>query len=81
VIGQHQQPYLPLQLQSLIEVMQDIGEAHGNKTPGQVALNWTIAKGVLPIPGAKNARQAEENIGALGWSLTEAEVARLDATA
>lgn len=70
-----------VRLQSLIEVMRDIGEAHGNKTPGQVALNWTIDKGALPIPGAKNARQAEENIGALGWSLTGAEVASLDATA
>jgi aryl-alcohol dehydrogenase-like predicted oxidoreductase len=68
-------------LQSLIGLMQDIGEAHGNKTPGQVALNWTIAKGAIPIPGAKNARQAKENIGALGWSLTEAEVASLDAAA
>ena len=70
-----------IRLQSLIGLMQDIGEAHGNKTPGQVALNWTIVKGALPIPGAKNARQAEENIGALGWSLTEAEVASLDAAA
>jgi len=68
-------------LQSLIGLMQDIGEAHGNKTPGQVALNWTIAKGAIPIPGAKNARQAKDNIGALGWSLTEAEVASLDAAA
>ena len=70
-----------IRLQSLIGLMQDIGEAHGNKTPGQVALNWTIVKGALPIPGAKNARQAEENIGALGWSLTDAEVATLDAAA
>lgn len=68
-----------IRLQSLIGLMQDLGEAHGNKTPGQVALNWTIAKGAIPIPGAKNARQAKENIGALGWSLTEAEVASLDA--
>jgi aryl-alcohol dehydrogenase-like predicted oxidoreductase len=70
-----------LQLQPLIRLMQEIGEGHGGKTVGQVALNWTIAKGALPIPGAKNARQAEENIGALGWSLTEEEVAGLDAAA
>ena len=43
-----------------------------------MALNWVICKGALPIPGAKNADQALENAGALGWRLTEEEVARLD---
>ena len=40
---------------------------------GQVALNWLIAKGAVPIPGAKNPEQAEENAGALGWSLADEE--------
>ena len=59
----------------------EIGEAHGGKTPAQVALNWLICKGAVPIPGAKNARQAEQNAGALGWRLTEDEVKRLDGQA
>ncbi len=62
----------------LIGLLQEIGRAHGGKTPGQVALNWVICKGALPIPGAKNAQQAQGNAGALGWRLTEAEVAALD---
>lgn len=66
-------------LQPLLELLGDIGEAHGGKTLAQVAINWTVAKGVLPIPGAKNRRQAEENAGAVGWRLGEEEVARLDA--
>jgi aryl-alcohol dehydrogenase-like predicted oxidoreductase len=70
-----------IRLQPLIGLMREIGEGHGGKTIGQVALNWTIAKGALPIPGAKNARQAEENIGALGWSLSRNEIAGLDAAA
>lgn len=65
-------------IQPLLEEMQRIGTSHGNRTPAQVALNWCIAKGTLPIPGAKNERQAKENAGALEWSLTEAELARLD---
>jgi len=65
--------------QSLVGLLREIGQAYGGKTPAQVALNWTICKGALPIPGAKNARQAEQNAGALGWRLTEAEVAALDA--
>ena len=36
-------------------------------------------KGALPIPGAKNAAQVAEAAGALGWRLSEAEVAELDA--
>ena len=35
-------------------------------------------KGALPIPGAKTTRQAEENIGALGWGLCPEDVAALD---
>jgi len=51
------------------------------KTPSQVALNWCMAKGTIPIPGAKNPRQAQENIGALGWSLNPGEVDELDRAA
>lgn len=65
-------------LTSLLDTLAEIGRAHGGKTPAQVAINWTITKGTLPIPGAKNRRQAAENFGALGWTLTDAEVARLD---
>jgi aryl-alcohol dehydrogenase-like predicted oxidoreductase len=64
----------------LLELLREIGQGHGGKTPAQVALNWVITKGALPIPGAKNAHQAEENAGATGWRLTEEEVAALDAT-
>lgn len=66
-------------IQPLLGLLREIGQAHGDKTPNQVALNWLICKGAVPIPGAKNARQAEQNAGALGWRLTAAEVAALDA--
>ncbi len=65
-------------VQALIELMREIGTAHGGKTPAQVALNWTICKGTLPIPGARNANQAEQNAGAIGWRLSAEEIARLD---
>ncbi|MEP0805993.1 MAG: aldo/keto reductase [Chloroflexota bacterium] len=65
-------------IEPLLKLMTTIGQDHGGKTNAQVALNWLICKGALPIPGAKNVRQAQENIGALGWRLTEAEVASLD---
>jgi len=65
-------------VQPLIALMREIGQAHGGKTPSQVALNWVMCKGALPIPGAKNVRQAQENAGALGWQLSESEMATLD---
>ncbi len=67
-----------VQVQPLIGLMREIGQAHGGKTPAQVAINWTICKGTVPIPGVKNVRQAQENIGAAGWRLTADEVAALD---
>ncbi len=67
------------QIQPLIAAMRKIGAEHAGKTPAQVAINWTICKGTISIPGAKNLRQAEQNAEALGWSLTEEEVAQLDA--
>ena len=60
------------------DALRDLGERHGGRTPGQVALNWLMAHGAIPIPGAKNRRQAEENAGALGWDLDKDEVQRLD---
>lgn len=65
----------------VVDVLRRIGAAHDDRTPSQVALRWIIEKGAVPIPGAKNAEQAEQNAGALGWSLTAAEVSELDAVA
>jgi len=49
-----------------------------NKTPSQVAINWAISKGTVPIPGARTLAQASENLGAVGWSLSNAAVRELD---
>jgi aryl-alcohol dehydrogenase-like predicted oxidoreductase len=66
-------------LAPLISTLQEIGEKY-DRTPAQVALNWLMAQGnVLPIAGAKNADQAQQNAGALGWSLSPEAVDRLGA--
>ena len=69
------------QIQPLINLMREIGQSYAGKTPAQVALNWTICKGTVPIPGAKNKSQAQENIGALGWQLTKQELISLEEAA
>jgi len=61
----------------VVAALERIGAAHGGKTPAQVALNWLLYRGTIPIPGAKNAAQATANAGALGWSISDAEAEEL----
>ncbi len=61
----------------VVALLRQIGERY-SKTPSQVALRWLIEnETVLPIPGAKNSRQAAENAGALSFSLKADEVEAL----
>lgn len=66
-------------IEPLLQTMEDIATTH-SKTVGQVALNWLLSKDecIIPIPGAKNVRQASENAGAIGWRLTGEEFKRID---
>jgi len=66
------------EIDPIVSKMREIGARHGC-TPAQVALAWTIAKGAIPIPGAKNEEQAAENVGVLRCPpLTAEEVQALD---
>lgn len=65
------------QVDRLVAVLRRIGEVH-DRTPAQVSLRWLIQKGLVPIPGAKNAGQAAQNAGALGWTLSDGEIAELN---
>jgi aryl-alcohol dehydrogenase-like predicted oxidoreductase len=53
----------------VIGMLREIGARHG-RTPAQVALRWLVEQGdVIPIPGAKNGRQATANAEALTFRL------------
>ena len=69
------------QVDAIVAELRRIGEAHDGRTPSQVALAWLIAQGAVPIPGAKNRSQAQQNAGALGWQMTDEELAGLDVAA
>jgi len=69
------------QVDAIVAILRRIGAAHGDRTPSQVALAYLMAKGAVPIPGAKNKQQAEENAGALGWEITADELTELDGVA
>ena len=68
------------EVDQVVAVLRRIAEAH-DRTPAQTALRWLIQKGAVPIPGAKNADQATQNSGALGWTLEPAEMTELDSIA
>jgi pyridoxine 4-dehydrogenase len=61
-------------------VMERIAQSHG-KTVAQVALNYIICKGAIPIPGSRTNAQVVDNIGAMGWRLTDEEVGQLELVA
>lgn len=66
-------------LPPLLSALKRIGEKHCGKTASQVAINWVICKGAVPIPGARDTGQAVQNAGALGWRLSAEEIEELEA--
>jgi aryl-alcohol dehydrogenase-like predicted oxidoreductase len=62
----------------VIEELESIGAPY-ERSPAQVALNWLARQAnVLPIPGAKNAQQAQDNARSIDFEISEQEAARLD---
>ncbi len=66
----------------VVDALDAVAKAHGG-TVIQAVHNWLLAKpGVTSvIVGARDTTQLEENLGALAWSMTPAEVATIDAIA
>ena len=50
-------------------------------TTSQLALAWVLARGedIVPIPGTKRVKYLDDNLGAVRISLTEADLAQIDA--
>ncbi|KAL6127510.1 hypothetical protein ACLB2K_070875 [Fragaria x ananassa] len=67
-------------LQPLLGSLKEIAQKR-KKTVPQVAINWCISKGTIPIPGVKTVKQVEENLGALGWRLSSQELLQLEIAA
>jgi aryl-alcohol dehydrogenase-like predicted oxidoreductase len=66
----------------LVERVEDIARRK-RCTPAQLALSWLLAQGedIVPIPGTKQRRYLEENIGALEVSLSAAELEEIEEVA
>lgn len=60
------------------KVLSDVGAKYG-KTASQVALNWLLSQeNVFPIPRASSTTHVTENIGSVGWKMSEEDKALLE---
>jgi pyridoxine 4-dehydrogenase len=67
-------------IEPLLLVMQGIA-TNRRRTVSQVALNYIICKGAIPIPGARTRQQLEDNLGSMQWRLSDTEIALLEQAA
>ena len=68
------------QSRPIVNALDEIGKKY-DATPGQVALNWVIhfqGESVVTIPGATKVEHAQQAARAMGFRLTDAEMAQLD---
>jgi aryl-alcohol dehydrogenase-like predicted oxidoreductase len=67
-------------LYRVIDALDGIAQETGKTIP-QVALNWLLQRPTVStvLIGARDERQLRDNLGAVGWSLSSAQVAALDA--
>lgn len=64
----------------VVDALDEVAAEAGRSIP-QVALNWLTTRPTVAsvILGARDEAQLRDNLGAVGWSLTEAQRAKLDA--
>ena len=60
------------------ETISAIAAAHGVSS-AQVILRWNLQKGVVVIPGSSNPDHIKENLDLFGFSLTDDEMAQMNA--
>jgi aryl-alcohol dehydrogenase-like predicted oxidoreductase len=67
-------------LYRVVDALEKVGAETGKTVP-QVALNWLLQRPTVSsvIVGARDEAQLRQNLGAVGWNLTPAQVAELDA--
>ena len=67
-------------LYKVVDALDMVAKETGKTVP-QVALNWLLQRPTVCniVIGARNEEQLKQNLGAIGWNLTKAQVAKLDA--
>jgi aryl-alcohol dehydrogenase-like predicted oxidoreductase len=66
-------------LYRVVDALDEIAKETGKTVP-QIAINWLLRRPTVSsvIIGARNEEQLRQNLGAVGWSLTAEQIAKLD---
>lgn len=66
-------------LYRVVDALDAVAEETGKTVP-QIALNWLLQRPTVSsvIVGARNEQQLRQNLGAVGWTLTSEQIAKLD---
>jgi aryl-alcohol dehydrogenase-like predicted oxidoreductase len=66
-------------LYAIVDALDEIAAETGKTVP-QIALNWLTTRPTVSsvIIGARNEEQLRQNLGAIGWTLTSEQIAKLD---
>jgi aryl-alcohol dehydrogenase-like predicted oxidoreductase len=67
-------------LYGVVDMLDEIAEETG-KSVAQISLNWLLSRPTVAniVVGARTEEQLKQNLGAIGWSLTQDQIDRLDA--
>jgi len=73
-------PVADLYVYRVVDALDQVSQETGKTVP-QIALNWLLQRPSVAsvIIGSRNEEQLRQNLGALGWNLTSAQVTKLDA--
>lgn len=73
-------PVDPERLYRVVDALDEIAAETGRSVP-QIALNWLLQRPTVStvLIGARNEEQLRQNLGAIGWNLDPAQIAKLDA--
>ncbi|MEU6041676.1 aldo/keto reductase [Actinomadura sp. NPDC047616] len=65
---------------TVVDALDEIAAETGKSIP-QIAINWLLQRPTVSsvIIGARNEQQLRDNLGAIGWTLTPDQIAKLDA--
>lgn len=56
----------------------EVASHYEGKSPAQVALHWSLAKGFLPLPKSETPKNIKANLDIFDFKLTEQDIATLD---
>lgn len=66
------------EIEPVLQVLDRIARRRGTSLAA-VSLNYNLSKGVIPVVGVRSPAQAEQDMQALGWRLSNEEIKEIDA--